>query len=123
VRSLPDYTPVNDQPRLPITHRPQYDHDGGFDVIVIGSGAGGGVVAAQVAKAGLSVLVIEKGPYYHESDYVLQEGAAARRNMERGGTFLNEEGTMGFMAGSLIGGGTSINYSASLQVKLWMHWK
>ncbi|KAI8330123.1 hypothetical protein BC941DRAFT_441570 [Chlamydoabsidia padenii] len=116
VRSLPDYTPVNNTPRLPITHHPQYDCDGGFDVIVIGSGAGGGVVAAQVAQAGLSVLIIEKGPYYHESDYVLQEGKSAQRNLERGGTFLNEEGTMGFIAGSLIGGGTSINYSASLKL-------
>ncbi|CAO3593702.1 unnamed protein product [Absidia cylindrospora] len=114
VRSALDYTPVYPRPRLvPLTTNmnPQQ-----YDVIVIGSGAGGGVVAARAAMAGLSVLVLEKGPYYHESDYVLHEGLAAQRNLERGGTFLNEQATMGFMAGSLVGGGTSINYSASLKL-------
>ncbi|CAG8470843.1 8555_t:CDS:2 [Funneliformis caledonium] len=36
-----------------------------FDVIVISSGAGGGFVAAELAKAGNSVL---KGKYYHQSE-------------------------------------------------------
>jgi len=33
------------------------------DVIVIGSGAGGGSVAYKLAKAGKCVLLIEKGPF------------------------------------------------------------
>lgn len=33
-----------------------------YDYIVIGSGAGGGVVASRLARAGFSVLVIEAGP-------------------------------------------------------------
>ncbi len=34
-----------------------------YDVIVVGSGAGGGSVAYKVARAGKRVLIIEKGPY------------------------------------------------------------
>lgn len=35
-----------------------------FDVVVIGSGAGGSPIAYELAKAGKSVLVLEKGPWF-----------------------------------------------------------
>jgi choline dehydrogenase-like flavoprotein len=38
------------------------------DVIVIGSGAGGGVMAKELAEAGLEVMVIEAGRRYHPYD-------------------------------------------------------
>ena len=40
-----------------------------YDVCVIGSGAGGGIVAYRLAMAGLRVAVLEKGPWYKSGDF------------------------------------------------------
>lgn len=39
-----------------------------WDVIVIGTGIGGGIVGRRLAEAGLSVLFLEKGPRGHRAD-------------------------------------------------------
>lgn len=50
-----------------------------FDVCVVGSGAGGGPIAYRLAKAGYSVLVLEKGPWLKEKDFFKDELACCRR--------------------------------------------
>ncbi len=40
-----------------------------IDVLVIGSGAGGGPLALRLAQGGLEVLVLEKGPRYSMEEY------------------------------------------------------
>ncbi|NNJ64477.1 MAG: GMC family oxidoreductase, partial [Xanthomonadales bacterium] len=52
-----------------------------FDVCVIGSGAGGGPIACTLAKAGFSVLVLEKGPWLKEQHFTKDELACCRRNV------------------------------------------
>lgn len=39
-----------------------------YDTIVVGSGFGGSVMAARLAQAGASVLVIERGPWWGQDD-------------------------------------------------------
>jgi choline dehydrogenase-like flavoprotein len=47
------------------------------DVMIIGSGAGGGPLALTLARAGFEVLVLEKGPRYRPEEYVHDEIAMA----------------------------------------------
>ncbi len=52
-----------------------------FDVCVIGSGAGGGPVAYELAKAGYSTLVLEKGPWFRTEDFFKDEIVCCRRSV------------------------------------------
>lgn len=48
------------------------------DVLMIGSGAGGAVTAANLAKAGLKVLVVEKGSWVPAAKLCMQAGLQAQ---------------------------------------------
>ncbi|KAI9478620.1 MAG: hypothetical protein EXX96DRAFT_253826 [Benjaminiella poitrasii] len=88
-----------------------------FDVIIIGSGAGGGVVASQLAQAGKSVLVIEKGAYHYEDEFIVDESKAFENLYEAGGFAPSYEGSINMLAGSVFGGGTTVNWCASLKLQ------
>lgn len=78
---------------------PGYDPDRGVrppggkvDVLLIGVGAVGGVLAPMFAEAGLRVVGLEAGPYRQPADYIPDELGAAyycRQNM--GGKFMSEQ--------------------------------
>jgi choline dehydrogenase-like flavoprotein len=80
------------------------------DVCVIGSGAGGSVIAAQCAKAGKSVLVLEMGAYRNESDFSNLEIPGYFELYYGGGLAASESGSVSILAGSTLGGGTVVNY-------------
>jgi choline dehydrogenase-like flavoprotein len=80
------------------------------DVCVVGSGAGGGVVAAELAKAGRSVIVLEMGQYRNESDFRQLELQGMLELYLGGGLAASEDGSISILAGSTLGGGTVVNY-------------
>ncbi|KAI9332003.1 GMC oxidoreductase-domain-containing protein, partial [Zopfochytrium polystomum] len=86
-----------------------------FDVVVVGSGAGGGIVAAELAQAGHRVLVAEKAQYTPPSKLSFGMLDSSARFYERSGALLTEDGSMQVYAGRAWGGGTYINWSASLR--------
>ena len=50
------------------------------DVCIIGSGAGGGPMALELAKAGFKVVVLEKGKHHKRDEFVHDEIMMSRRN-------------------------------------------
>lgn len=52
-----------------------------YDVCIIGSGAGAAPVALTLARAGYSVVVLEKGPWFSKDDFYKDELACCRRSV------------------------------------------
>lgn len=80
------------------------------DVCVVGSGAGGGVIAARCAQAGQRVLVLEAGQYRSESDFHNLEVPSYFELYYGGGLLGSESGSIATLAGATLGGGTVVNY-------------
>lgn len=90
------------------------------DVAIIGSGAGGGLIAGRLAKAGLKVVVLEAGKYTNESDFHQLELEAWQERYWRGGPTPSGDMNISLQAGSTLGGGTVINWTNSLRTKDWV---
>lgn len=76
------------------------------DMLVVGSGAGGGVVASELSKKGWNVFVVEKGQYVKPEDMAGTQRDGFKRLYESEGLMATEDGSMNVLAGSTFGGGT-----------------
>ncbi|KAK9072034.1 hypothetical protein SSX86_008466 [Deinandra increscens subsp. villosa] len=85
------------------------------DAVVIGSGSGGGVVAGVLAKSGYKVLVLEKGNYCARTNLSLLEGPSMEEMYLGKGLLATSNMEAVILAGSTVGGGSAINWSASIK--------
>ena len=88
--------------------------------MIVGSGAGGGVIAAKLAAAGLRVVVLEMGGYHTDADFNQLELWAWQNLYWRGGPTPTADMNVTLQAGSALGGGTVINWTNSLRTKDWV---
>ncbi len=84
------------------------------DVCIVGSGAGGGVVAKELAERGLSVVVLEEGSWFDKDDYGRWAPSETFRTIYRdGGTTMTSGGPFAPMIalplGRAVGGSTVVN--------------
>jgi long-chain-alcohol oxidase len=84
------------------------------DVVIVGSGSGGCVAAQVLSSAGYDVIVLEKGSYQSPSAISLHEIHSMEHHFEQAGLLQNATGTIMILAGSTLGGGSSINWACCL---------
>jgi len=88
-----------------------------FDIVVIGSGAGGGTVARELAPLsgdGLTIAVLEWGARLKEEEYTGREVEMADRLYFDSGGFLTDDRTMTLAFGRAYGGSTVVYTGTSL---------
>src|SRR4051794_8213152 len=90
------------------------------DVVIVGSGAGGGVIAGTLAQQGLKVVVLEAAGYFNESDVKQLELVAYEEMYWRGGPTPTADGNVSLQAGTTLGGGTTINWTNCLRTYPWV---
>jgi choline dehydrogenase-like flavoprotein len=90
------------------------------EVVVVGSGSGGGVVAGELAAAGREVVVLEAGGYYNEADFNQLELWAYEKLYRAGGVAQTANGSLVLMTGSNLGGGSTVNWTNCLRTTDWV---
>ena len=85
------------------------------DVIVIGSGAGGGVIAETLSSAGLDVIVVEQGPYETPRTFEQSELSMTQKLFQQSGTAATKDLSIVLLAGKGAGGGTTVNWNTCLK--------
>src|SRR5512142_1709858 len=91
--------------------------DKSYDIVIVGSGAGGGAVASELAplcREGLRILVLEKGARLLDHEFTGRELDMADDLYEDGGGFLTADGTMTLAFGRAYGGSTVVYTGTSL---------
>jgi len=89
-----------------------------YDVVVVGSGAGGGTVAqalVPLVEAGGRVLVLEKGPRLRDDEFDCGELTMPPALYEEAGGFLTADGAMTLAMGRAYGGSTVVYTGTSLE--------
>ncbi|MCO4770705.1 MAG: GMC family oxidoreductase [Deltaproteobacteria bacterium] len=98
---------------------------GRFEDVVIGSGAGGAVIAARLAEAGRSVVLLEEGPRVGRADFNQREGAMYSLLYRDAGGQATADGAISVMQGRCLGGSTTINMGdvVPMETAVLQHWR
>ena len=81
-----------------------------YDVIIIGSGAGGAVAAARLAEAGRDVVLLEEGSLIEVDELTEREGDMTARLYAEGGMRTTDDLSITLLQGATVGGGTLVNW-------------
>lgn len=90
--------------------------DDRYDVIVVGSGAGGAVAAYNIAAQGYRVLIVEAGPFYPSPDITHHELDMIAQLYKHGAVQTTTNRDFVVFQGRCVGGSSTINNGICLRV-------
>ncbi len=95
------------------------------DVVIIGTGAGGGITAETLAGAGLRVVMLEEGQYRTPEEVPLREPWSFSRLYREGGAIPTKDGSLTVVQGRTVGGSTVVNWTSSFRTpeQTLRHWQ
>ncbi len=95
------------------------------DVVIIGTGAGGGVTAEILTLAGLKVVLIEEGALKSSKDFKMREAQAYPNLYQESGARKTKDKAINILQGRTVGGSTTINWTSSFRTPAGTlnHWE
>jgi choline dehydrogenase-like flavoprotein len=85
------------------------------DVVVVGSGAGGGVTAEILALAGLKVVIVEEGALKSSGDFKMREAEAYPALYQESAARKTLDKAINILQGRTVGGSTTVNWTSSFR--------
>ena len=94
------------------------------DVVIIGSGAGAGITAELLARAGLQVVMVEEGPLKSSTDFNQLESEAYPALYQESAARKTRDKAINILQGRCVGGSTTVNWTSSFRtpastLKFW----
>lgn len=85
------------------------------DVVIVGTGAGGGISAEMLARAGLKVLLLEEGPLRSSRDFDQRESTAYPTLYQESAARKTADKMINILQGRCVGGSTTVNWTSSFR--------
>src|SRR5690606_34324108 len=94
------------------------------DVVIVGTGAGAGISAEILTRAGLDVILIEEGPLRTSTDFNQKELDAYPSLYQESAARANIDNSVTILQGRCVGGTTVVNWTSSFRtppdtLKVW----
>lgn len=95
------------------------------DVVIVGTGAGGGIAAEILSTAGLSVVMVEEGAHYKTTEIPMRESWSFSRLYREGGAAPTKDGALTVVQGRAVGGSTLVNWTSAFRTpeQTLSHWR
>ncbi len=95
------------------------------DVVIVGTGAGGGTAADLCSRAGLRVIMVEEGPLRSSSDFRMRESEAYPDLYQESAARKTADKAINILQGRAVGGSTTVNWTSSFRTPAdtLAHWQ